>query len=93
MYVESIKYEKLVNTGNYEHEKIGVSVALEEGESVYDALKRARAFVQAALRPRPGERMIEAAQHKIDHADDYPPREVREAREFIAKAGAEEIPF
>lgn len=93
MYVESIKYEKLVNTGDYEHEKVGVTVALEEGESVYDALKRARAFVESALKPRPDQRELRLARQKVENSDDYTPREVREAQEILGRAAEMEIPF
>ena len=45
-----IKYEKTNNIGNYEFEKIGVTIALNEGESATEALAKAKAFCCATNR-------------------------------------------
>ena len=93
MRVQSVKYEKLISLGNYENQKIGVVVELEPDESPAEALRRARAFVEASVQPKPSEREIRVAQHKVDNADDYPPREVREAQELLKSLESEEVPF
>lgn len=40
-----VRYERLFNLGNYENEKIGISVPVEDGETADQALARAQAFV------------------------------------------------
>lgn len=55
-----IYYEKCFNLGNYENEKIGIEVIVED-ESAVEALKAAKAFVDAngAGRRRELERTME----------------------------------
>jgi hypothetical protein len=43
--VKTVNYDRLFNLGNYEHEKIGVGIELNEGESVQDAVEMARNHV------------------------------------------------
>ena len=93
MRVESVKYEKLISLGNYENQKIGVVVELEPGESPAEALRRARAFVEASVQPKPAEREIKIARHKIENQDDYPPRDVRGAQELLSRADQDDVPF
>jgi hypothetical protein len=45
MKINEIKYEKTFNLGNYESEKIGVSCAVDEGESSYAVLAAMKIFV------------------------------------------------
>lgn len=40
----NIRYERLVSTGNFEHEKVGIELAVEPGETASDVLARAKAF-------------------------------------------------
>jgi len=49
MKVTMVKYEKLKNLGNFQHEKVGIEVVLEETESPHFALKRAKDFVNNEL--------------------------------------------
>ncbi len=46
MKVEQIYYERTINLGNFENEKIGLTVKIEEGEKPSDALKKARVFIE-----------------------------------------------
>lgn len=45
MKAKKIIYEKLVNLGNYQHEKIGIEIEIQEGETASDVLAKARLFV------------------------------------------------
>jgi hypothetical protein len=49
MLVKLIHYERLVNLGNYENEKLGIDVEIEPGETVEEAIQRARAVVDDGL--------------------------------------------
>lgn len=46
MRVTEFRYERTFNTGNYTSEKIGLTLALEEGTQAKDALARAKAFME-----------------------------------------------
>ena len=45
MRAKSINYEKLINTGNFTHEKYGIEIELSENEKAEDAIKLAKKFV------------------------------------------------
>jgi len=45
MKAKKIIYERLFNLGNYQHEKIGIEIEIEEGEKAKDVLERAKQFV------------------------------------------------
>lgn len=49
MLVKLIHYEALRNMGNYENHKLGIDVEIEPGETVDEAISRARALVDAGL--------------------------------------------
>ena len=49
MRVSQISYERLVNTGNYSHEKYGITVDLDEDEQPQQALTKAKALVEKQL--------------------------------------------
>ena len=49
MKVTQISYGRLINTGNYSHEKFDVTVNLEPGESPQDAMNKAKAFVEKQI--------------------------------------------
>jgi hypothetical protein len=92
--VVSVKYEKLVNLGNYEHQSIGVEVALEDGEFPHDAVARAKKFVEAELKPRPTENEWASAKRILDDPDIYTGNAVKQARAIVALCETpEEIPF
>jgi hypothetical protein len=64
MLVKSIHYERLRNTGNYENDKLGIDVELEEGELVSEAILRARQVVDNGLQEISKARILEMqAQH------------------------------
>ena len=45
-----IHYERVRNLGNYENERIGIDIQLEEGEKAEEALRLARLFVNRHMR-------------------------------------------
>jgi hydroxymethylpyrimidine/phosphomethylpyrimidine kinase len=53
MNVVQVEYRKLVNTGNFEHQALSVTVQLEDGETAHEAVARAKKFVEAELKPKP----------------------------------------
>lgn len=105
MRVTSIRYSRLKNLGDYEHEKIGVEVEVAEGESSAEAMARASKFVDAALaKPdMPSAARIEMAQHCVENyetlnergvvQDGYQRQEYEDAKRIIALAEAAAKPF
>lgn len=93
MKVTMIRYEKLVNLGNFSNQKLGVEVQLEDGESPHAAIRRAMAFVEKELEPGPDKYNIEQAERIVANPDDYSPKKLREAQNFLSQVGADEIPF
>lgn len=51
MKVSLVKYEQIRNLGNYENQKVGVEIEVNDGESPEAAMEQARAIVMAALYP------------------------------------------
>ena len=52
MRAKTVKYERVKNLGNYETERVGVEVELVEGEKAFEAVHRARQFVDLVLNHR-----------------------------------------
>jgi len=44
MKARIIRYERLYNLGNFEHEKIAIEIEIEEGETASEVLRRAQDF-------------------------------------------------
>lgn len=51
MRATKVLYERVHNLGNYENERIGIEIQLDEGEKADEALRLARVFVNRSLRP------------------------------------------
>lgn len=49
MAIITIHYQRVKSLGNYENERIGAWVNVEEGQTTDDALRQAKAFVEARL--------------------------------------------
>jgi len=49
MMVSEIRYDRTINLGNYENEKVGFTVSLREGDDHVEALDRAKEMVNHAL--------------------------------------------
>lgn len=93
MKVTQIEYSSLRSVGHYENEKIGVVVALEEGETPHEAVKRAKAFVGKIFeQKKPTDYEINQAQRTVENPDDYSPRAIREAKKVL-EYDNQDLPF
>ncbi|MFN8493827.1 MAG: hypothetical protein U0350_39885 [Caldilineaceae bacterium] len=92
MQVVTVKYEFLKNLGNFQHEKLGVEVQVEPGESPFEALQRAKKFVRGCLATF-SEFDIEKAKRITANPDDYTVKQFREAQDLLALAEKTEVPF
>ena len=93
MKVTIVRYEKLVNLGNFSNQKQGVEVQLEDGETPSEAVKRAMAFVEKNLEPAPDRYDVEQAEKIVANPDDYAPKRLREAQEVLSQAQKDSVPF
>jgi hypothetical protein len=51
MRATKITYERVHNLGNFENERVGIEIELDEGEKADEALRLARIFVNRGLHP------------------------------------------
>jgi hypothetical protein len=93
MKVAMVKYERLVNLGNYENEKIGCEVEVSEGESPQAALDAARRFVRRNVDDPERSHRLDQAQRIVEHPDEYTGAAVKEARELLASQAEAEAPI
>lgn len=86
MKVNTVTYARLVNTGNYEHERIELSIDLEEGETPSEAVNRARAFIDAkCAKGKIEEWQYENAARIVVDPMSHTGKQVNDAHELIAK--------
>lgn len=72
MKAKKIIYEKLVNTGNFSHEKFGIEIELDDEDQAQDALNKAKAFIDKQIKqPTSVERDIAQKVFEFDN-DDIP---------------------
>ena len=64
MKAKTITYEKLFNLGDYEHEKIGITLEVEDNDNPNDVLKRAIDFCHERDVIRKQEKNIKEEEHK-----------------------------
>lgn len=95
MKVTSITYEKMVNTGNFEHASASITVELEDGETPGAALNRAKRFVTDALKQKPTDADWASAKNILANPDNYTGYQVKEARrvEELCTSLSDELPF
>ena len=72
MKVSKINYERLVNTGDYSHEKYGIEIVLDEGEKAQDAIDNAKKLVSRQLLESPSAQEREIAQKVQEFDEDIP---------------------
>ena len=59
MRAKTVFYEKLVNTGNFSHEKYGIEISLDDSDKASDAFKEAKKIIARQINPiTEQERMI-----------------------------------
>lgn len=72
--MKEVTYERLKKTGSYENERASVTLPVEAGQSVDDALREAKAIVHRFLGLGPSKDEVEAAKKLIDEANALVPR-------------------
>lgn len=78
MHVKEITVERLLNTGNYENERVAVTIALDKSESPAQAVARGRRFVNSQLGlddDKPDTKAIKDAKNVLRRAGKLPVEE------------------
>lgn len=90
MKTKEVRYEKCFNLGNYENEKIGVTVEVEEGDNIQDIIEQSRNYVN--LQSSVFKNEVEEKEHIVSHPEDFTGRQVEAAKEFLSKAKSLLVP-
>lgn len=97
-----ITYERLFNLGNYSHEKISVTLEIEQGEKANDVLQKAKQFVEAQNNDKNGKNFsgffftLERATKVIENKNNYNYAEViaaHEAINYFKSQDKDDLPF
>lgn len=71
MKATKIYYEKLFNLGNYQNEKIGIELIIEDGEKASDVLEQAKNFVNSInpieMRKKEYEEALKIVNNKMNY--------------------------
>lgn len=76
-----VYYERCTNLGNYENEKIGIEIELEDGDTVSAAVDTARKRLAILTRQEEPER--ERYQHIVDNPEGYMYAQVAAAKKWL----------
>jgi hypothetical protein len=83
MKTSSIHYSKVFSLGNYENEKIGVDVEIQEGDDIQKAIQSARSFVEFNHKLNGLSSELGQCEHVVANPDDFTGRQVQRAKERI----------
>jgi hypothetical protein len=79
MKVTSVNYSKVFSLGNYENEKIGVEIELQEGDNVQIAMQQAKQYVEFNHKVNGFISDLEQCEHVINNPDNYTGNQVKQA--------------
>lgn len=83
MQIEKISYHKTFNLGNYSNEKIGLDIALSEGENPLDAFAEAKKQVEKSHKFFQEMPTYESAKRVMGDYDNHTGREIKAAEQII----------
>ena len=90
MKATKVKYEKTFNLGNYSNEVIGVEIELADGETAKAAIEKAREYVNNI---QVSKDQLDKARRIVEAPDGFYYSEVNKAREILAAADDDDLPF
>ncbi|HEY3406453.1 MAG TPA: hypothetical protein VGK59_23860 [Ohtaekwangia sp.] len=76
-----IHYSKVFSLGNYENEKIGVEIEIQEGDDVQKAIQQARQFVEFNHKLNGLNLEFEQCERVVNNPDDFTGQQVKRAKE------------
>lgn len=79
MIVKNVIYNKVFSLGNYENEKIGVEIEVQEGDDIQQVMQKARQFVEFNHSVNGYINQIDQCDHIIKNPDDFTGSQVKKA--------------
>lgn len=79
MKTTSINYSKVFSLGNYENEKIGVEIEIQEGDDIQKVIQTAREFVEFNHKLNGLNTELEQLERIINNPDDFTGSQVKRA--------------
>lgn len=83
MQTKIISYSKVFSLGNYENEKIGVEIELQDGDDVQKAIQEARNFVEFNHKVNGLVTEMNQCERVVNNPDDFTGAQVKRAKERI----------
>ncbi|HQN17435.1 MAG TPA: hypothetical protein PLC90_13915 [Bacteroidales bacterium] len=81
MKVKTISYSKVFSLGNYENEKIGTEIEVEETDDIQKVIQKAREFVEYNHKLNGFVSELDQCQRVINNPDDFTGSQVRHTKE------------
>ena len=85
MKVNTVSYSKVFSLGNFENEKIGVEIELQEGDDVQAVMQQAKQYVEFNHKVNRLITTIEECDHVINNPDNYTGSQLRQASQRKAE--------
>jgi len=85
MKTKTVSYSKVFSLGNYENEKIGVEIEIQEGDDVQKAIQDARQFVEFNHKLNGFNTELSQCEHVISNPDDFTGMQVKRAQDRMSQ--------
>lgn len=83
MKTKNVIYQKVFSLGNFENEKIGIEIEVEENENPIDALFEAKKYVEKSHLFNKRYYEYERAKNIVNDDDNYTGKQRKQAEDFI----------
>lgn len=96
MKAKTITYSRLINKGNYEHERIEICLEVEKGEKSSEVYEAAKKFVDRRVEiARLSDYTILSAKKVMDDKRNHTIAQIEEAEEILSKSSVkdDDLPF
>lgn len=96
MKAKLITYSRLINKGNYEHEKIEISLEVEKGDKASEVYDAAKKFIDRRVEiAKLSDYTIQSAKKVMDDKRNHTLAQIEEAEEVLKKASVQDddLPF
>lgn len=81
MKTTSIHYSKVFSLGNFQNEKIGVDVEVQEGDNIQSAIQQARDFVEFNHKLNGINAELHQCEYVLNNPDDFTGTRVKQAKQ------------
>lgn len=85
MKTKNVTYSKVFSLGNYENEKIGVEIEIQDGDDVQKAIQEARKFVEFNHKLNGLTSELSQCEHVVKNPDDFTGSQLKRAQDRISQ--------